>query len=597
MTHGRAEIHELLLANDLHPSRALGQNFVADGNTVRRIVRLAGVAEGQPVVEIGAGLGSLTLALAEAGAEVTAVEIDRHVVPVLRSQVEPLGVRVVEADALTLDWGELLATDRAGAGGRRVRSPGRWWPTCPTTWPCPLVVRVLEEAPQVSSLLVMVQREVGERLAAGAGDEAYGAVSVKVAYWATASLVGRVPASVFIPRPRVESVLVRLDRRPEQAAAGIGRVPATRPTTGCSRWCGAASPTAARCCAARWTALVRPEAFEATGIRPDGPGRGTGTGRVGTPGRLASRGATRTAPIRPRGRPVSGPRPGGAAPSWSAPAKLTVSLRVTGAGVTATTCWSPRWSRLDLADTLRPGRRRVDHRRALRFDRGCDRRRSRRPRGAWRSGGIDPGPDNLVTRALGAVGRTGPGASWSSGSLPGPAWAVDRPMPPPSCGGRGAPTRRWPPTSGADVPFCLVGGRALVRGIGERVSPLPFEERAFTLFLLPFGVDTRAVYARLGRPAPLGQRTGHGLGRGVRRAGTAGGNDLEAAGAGRRAPPGPVAGPSGQADRTPAAAGRERVDVVRGGDPGRAGDRAGRAVVSGFRAGAGGCGPDGPATT
>jgi len=96
VTHGRAEIHELLLANDLRPSRALGQNFVADANTVRRIVRLAGVTQGSKVVEIGAGLGSLTLALVETGAEVTAVEVDRHVLPVLRSVVEPAGVRVVE---------------------------------------------------------------------------------------------------------------------------------------------------------------------------------------------------------------------------------------------------------------------------------------------------------------------------------------------------------------------------------------------------------------------------------------------------------------------------------------------------------------------
>ncbi len=151
MTHGRAEIHELLLANDLHPSRALGQNFVADGNTVRRIVRLAGITEGRRVVEIGAGLGSLTLALVEAGAAVTAVEIDRFVVPVLRAQVEPLGVRVVEADALTRGLGRAAGRGarrresdggvRAGVGGRRPGnrpvSPGPWWPTCPTTWPCP----------------------------------------------------------------------------------------------------------------------------------------------------------------------------------------------------------------------------------------------------------------------------------------------------------------------------------------------------------------------------------------------------------------------------------------------------------------------------
>ena len=119
VTHGRAEIHELLLANDLRPSRALGQNFVADGNTVRRIVRLAGVEPGTRVVEIGAGLGSLTLALVEAGAEVTAVEVDRHVLPVLRGQVEPLGVTVVEADARSLDFADLLGTGtRVVAGGQ-----------------------------------------------------------------------------------------------------------------------------------------------------------------------------------------------------------------------------------------------------------------------------------------------------------------------------------------------------------------------------------------------------------------------------------------------------------------------------------------------
>jgi 16S rRNA (adenine1518-N6/adenine1519-N6)-dimethyltransferase len=221
VTHGRADIHALLDANDLHPSRALGQNFVADGNTVRKIAHLAGVGPGSRVVEIGAGLGSLTLALAETGAEVTAVEIDRRVVPVLRSQVESLGVRVVEADALTIDWRELL-NDPAGldAGSEDDAGGGASDPTwslvanLPYNVAIPLVIRVLEEAPQVSSLLVMVQREVGERLAARAGDEAYGAVSVKVAYWARASVVGRVPASVFIPRPKVESVLVRLDRRP-----------------------------------------------------------------------------------------------------------------------------------------------------------------------------------------------------------------------------------------------------------------------------------------------------------------------------------------------------------------------------------------------
>ena len=215
MTHGRGDIQALLAEHDLRPSRALGQNFVADGNTVRRIARLAGVGPGTQVVEIGAGLGSLTLALAETGASVTAVEVDRHVVPVLRSQVEPLGVRVVEADALQVDWDELLGP----APGPDAAAPWTLVANLPYNVAVPLVIGVLEKAPQVASLLVMVQREVGERLAAGARDEAYGAVSVKVAYWAEASVVGRVPATVFIPRPKVESVLVRLDRRPRPSGA------------------------------------------------------------------------------------------------------------------------------------------------------------------------------------------------------------------------------------------------------------------------------------------------------------------------------------------------------------------------------------------
>ncbi len=202
MTHGRSEIREILVANDLRPRRSLGQNFVADANTVRRIVRLSGVASGDHVVEVGAGLGSLTLALAETGAEVTAVEVDPAVLSVLREQVEPRGVRVVEGDALTLDWDQLT-------------EPASSWSmvaNLPYNVAVPLVVRVLEAAPRIASLLVMVQQEVGERLGASVGDAAYGAVSVKVAYWAAATVVARVPASVFIPRPKVESVVVRLVR-------------------------------------------------------------------------------------------------------------------------------------------------------------------------------------------------------------------------------------------------------------------------------------------------------------------------------------------------------------------------------------------------
>jgi 16S rRNA (adenine1518-N6/adenine1519-N6)-dimethyltransferase len=263
VTHGPADIRELLADNDLRPSRALGQNFVADGNTVRKIARLAGVGPGRRVIEIGAGLGSLTLALAETGAAVTALEIDRHVLPVLRAQVEPVGVRVVEADALRVDWPSLLS-DGQGEGAPATPPPG--WDlvaNLPYNVATPLVITVLEQAPTVDSLLVMVQREVGERLAAAAGDEAYGAVSVKVAYWADASIVGRVPASVFIPRPKVESVLVRLVRHPRPDGAA-GSVSYQRLFAIVRAGFGQRRKMLRR----SLDGVVAPEAFEAAGVAP-----------------------------------------------------------------------------------------------------------------------------------------------------------------------------------------------------------------------------------------------------------------------------------------------------------------------------------------
>jgi 16S rRNA (adenine1518-N6/adenine1519-N6)-dimethyltransferase len=200
------QVRQLLDAHGLAPSRALGQNFVADPNTVRRIATMAQVGPGDHVVEVGPGLGSLTLALAETGAEVTAVEIDRHLVPVLREVVEPAGVRVVQGDARKVDWDELLGI-RSGAHPSWVLVAN-----LPYNIATPLVLDLLRDVPAIERMLVMVQREAAERLAAGVGDDAYGIPSVKAAYWATAEVMGRVPATVFVPQPRVESALVRLVR-------------------------------------------------------------------------------------------------------------------------------------------------------------------------------------------------------------------------------------------------------------------------------------------------------------------------------------------------------------------------------------------------
>jgi 16S rRNA (adenine1518-N6/adenine1519-N6)-dimethyltransferase len=207
VTLTRRETVDLLDRHGVRPGRALGQNFVVDPNTVRRIARLAGVGEGDHVVEVGAGLGSLTLALAATGASVTAVEIDAHLVPALREVLAATDVRIVEGDALTLDWASLLA----GAAHWSLVA------NLPYNVGTPLVLDLLDGVPAIGSMLVMVQREVGERLAAGPGEPAYGIPSVRVAYWATAEVVGRVSPNVFLPRPKVESVLVRIRRRDEPA--------------------------------------------------------------------------------------------------------------------------------------------------------------------------------------------------------------------------------------------------------------------------------------------------------------------------------------------------------------------------------------------
>jgi 16S rRNA (adenine1518-N6/adenine1519-N6)-dimethyltransferase len=253
VTLSGADVRRLLDQHGLAPSRARGQNFVVDPNTVRRIARLAGVGPGDRVVEIGAGLGSLTLALAETGASVTAIEVDRRLVPVLRSVVEPVGVTVVEGDALRLDWSSLL-----GEG------PWVLVANLPYNVATPLVADLLDGVPSIRRMLVMVQREVGERLAARPGDDAYGAVSVKVAYWAEAKVVGRVPPTVFHPVPNVESALVRIDRRPSGPAVGVDVDRAWL-----FRLVAAGFGQRRKMLRQSLAALVGPEAFTAAGVRPE----------------------------------------------------------------------------------------------------------------------------------------------------------------------------------------------------------------------------------------------------------------------------------------------------------------------------------------
>jgi 16S rRNA (adenine1518-N6/adenine1519-N6)-dimethyltransferase len=194
----------------IRPKKSLGQNFLADPNSARRIARLAEVGDGEAVLEIGPGLGSLTAALVERGARVRAVEVDDRLAAALVELLGPEARGVVEvrvADVLAVPLAELLADPPGGD------QPWACVSNLPYNVAVPVVVRLLEGAPTVERLVVLVQREVGERLAAGPGDEQYGAVSVKVAYYAEAAVLGAVPPSVFLPQPKVDSVVVGMARR------------------------------------------------------------------------------------------------------------------------------------------------------------------------------------------------------------------------------------------------------------------------------------------------------------------------------------------------------------------------------------------------
>ena len=214
MTLSRSDASRQLEGAGLRAKRALGQNFVVDANTVRKIARLANIDNHGHVLEIGAGLGSLTLALAETGAQVTAVEVDDQLIPLLHENVDPIdNITVVHADAMKLNWNELLV------GGSQWALVAN----LPYNVATPLVADVLDFVPQVQRMLVMVQKEVGERFCASPSTEAYGALSVKVAFHATARIAGIVPPTVFLPKPNVDSALVEIVRHAQPIDAHINQ--------------------------------------------------------------------------------------------------------------------------------------------------------------------------------------------------------------------------------------------------------------------------------------------------------------------------------------------------------------------------------------
>jgi 16S rRNA (adenine1518-N6/adenine1519-N6)-dimethyltransferase len=203
---GAAQIREIATGLGVRPTKQWGQNFVVDANTVKRIVRLAGVGPQDSVVEVGPGLGSLTLALLPEVGHVTAVEVD----PTLAAALPATVGRLAPAYASRLT---LVQADAMQVRELPDPQPTALVANLPYNVSVPVVLSFLEAFPTLERVLVMVQLEVAERLAAVPGSKAYGVPSVKAAWYAAVRLAGTVPRSVFWPVPNVESGLVLMERR------------------------------------------------------------------------------------------------------------------------------------------------------------------------------------------------------------------------------------------------------------------------------------------------------------------------------------------------------------------------------------------------
>lgn len=199
-------VKEVMKRHGLHFSKSLGQNFLIDGNIVEKIVDGAGITQADRVLEVGPGIGTLTKELATRAQRVVAIEIDKKLLPVLDETLgEFSNITIIQGDILKTDIGQLV--DRIFKG-----YPFKVVANLPYYITTPIVMRFLEEGLAFTTLTVMIQKEVARRMAAKPGDKEYGSLSVAVQYYTNPRIVCKVPASVFIPAPKVDSMVIALDR-------------------------------------------------------------------------------------------------------------------------------------------------------------------------------------------------------------------------------------------------------------------------------------------------------------------------------------------------------------------------------------------------
>jgi len=199
------EIRELASKLDLKPTKKLGQNFVTDQNTVEKIVRTSKVNKDSIVLEVGPGLGSLTLALLATGAKVFAVEIDQRLAELLPITAKAKGFSGDQLEVINKDALEITTND--------IKNPNILVANLPYNVSVPVIIHILETFPTIENYLVMVQSEVADRLAASPGSRTYGSPSVKLQWYGEVSKAGSVSRSVFWPVPNVDSDLVQITRK------------------------------------------------------------------------------------------------------------------------------------------------------------------------------------------------------------------------------------------------------------------------------------------------------------------------------------------------------------------------------------------------
>ena len=205
-----AKMAQLRAKHDFRHSKSLGQNFLSDKNIIDAIIEGSEIGAEDLVIEIGPGMGVLTAAAAECASRVVAVEIDRHLIPILTETLENYdNVEIINADVMKTDLSEVVEKYRTSG---KVRIIGNL-PYYITT---PIVMKVLEERVPADSITIMMQKEVADRIKASPGSKTYGALSVAVGFYCTVRHIANAPKEVFVPRPKVDSTVIRLDVRQER---------------------------------------------------------------------------------------------------------------------------------------------------------------------------------------------------------------------------------------------------------------------------------------------------------------------------------------------------------------------------------------------